>query len=71
MTVLFKGPFTERDLRELANALRMIERRNPTEDFHMIVDAEAMGNDDAQRLLRQVFPAIEGVPVKTTVYEKK
>lgn len=39
MRVVIKGPFTEEDLRQIVDVLRMIESTRPTETFEFIIDA--------------------------------
>jgi len=62
--VLIKGPLTEQDVKELAEAMRKIERRRPHEHFLLTVLDETATNKEATAMLERVFPVVEGVPVE-------
>jgi hypothetical protein len=70
MKILLKGPFTNEDIAVLAETVRAIERRQPHEEFRMMIADEGKTAEEAEAMLQQVFPFVEGAPVEVKVWRK-
>jgi hypothetical protein len=76
MKVLLTGPFTQSDLELLGGTLRQIERRQPTANFLMVVEAKDASLEEAEAMLKKTFPYIrnpvtgENEPIDIAIWKK-
>jgi hypothetical protein len=70
-TIIFKGPFSDQDVKELMQALRVCEQRQPEHNFSMLVESHDEEQEvDLKQKLLDMFPALKDVPVEVRVLKK-
>jgi hypothetical protein len=70
--ISLSGPFTDKDVAFLMDAIRFCEKQNPDGTFLVQVEDDGPEKtvEETKQWIKDNFPTIKGVPVEIEVFER-
>lgn len=68
--LIVHGPFTEDELREVAEAVRLIEQRHPNEVYHVMWSDDEASIASSIAQVMNVFPRLAGQSPNVVIVKK-